>query len=53
VWGEGASDLWGRLERADNESVRLSSWRRCERLRGDEDQAGDDGDESLTGLAAA
>jgi hypothetical protein len=34
-------------------SVRLSSWRRCERLRGDEDQAGDDGDESLTGLAAA
>jgi hypothetical protein len=53
VWGEGASDLWGRLERAEDEhEAELLEAVRA-RLRGDEDQAADDGEESLTGVAAA
>jgi hypothetical protein len=53
VWGEGASDLWGRLEREEDErEAELLEAVRA-RLRGDEDRAADDGDESLTELAAA
>ena len=52
MWGEGASDLWGRLEREDDErDAELLEAVRA-RLRGDEGQAVG-GEESLTTLAAA
>ena len=52
MWGEGASDLWGRLEREQDErEAELLEAVRA-RLRGDEEQAVDD-KESLTSLAAA
>jgi hypothetical protein len=53
VWGEGASDLWGRFEREEDErEAELLAAVRA-RLREDEDRAADDGEESLTDLAAA
>jgi hypothetical protein len=53
VWGEGASDLWGRLEREEDErETELLEAVRA-RLRGDEDRAAGDGEEPLTDLAAA
>ncbi len=52
MWGEGASDLWGRLEREQDErEAELLEAVRA-RLRGDEEQTVDD-EESLTSLAAA
>jgi hypothetical protein len=53
VWGEGASDLWGRLEREEDErEAELLEAVRA-RLQGNEDQAADDSEKSLTDLAAA
>jgi hypothetical protein len=53
VWGEGASDLWGRLEREDEErETELLEAVRA-RLRGDEDRGAVDGETSLSDLAAA
>lgn len=52
MWGEGASDLWGRLEQEEDErEAELLEVVRA-RLRGDEARPADD-EESLTSLAAA
>jgi hypothetical protein len=55
MWGEGASDLWGRLEREEDERETELLEAVRERLRGAGEPRPDDGESepSLAGLGTA